>query len=44
MAGSVVFASLLLVHGRSSRWRGVLLIAAYVGVACAFYAAGERVA
>jgi Ca2+:H+ antiporter len=44
MAGSVVFASLLLVNGHSSRWRGAVLTVAYVGVACAFYAAGDRAA
>jgi Ca2+:H+ antiporter len=32
----------LLVQGRSSRARGVLLIAAYVGVAVAFFVSGER--
>jgi Ca2+:H+ antiporter len=39
---SVVFAALLLWGGRSSRWRGALLVAAYVGVAIVFYAAGDR--
>jgi len=42
MGGSVVFASLLLFRGQSSRWRGVALIAAYVGVAVGFYAVGDR--
>jgi Ca2+:H+ antiporter len=42
VAGSVVFTALLLFNGRSSRWRGAALIAAYVGVACAFYAVGDR--
>jgi Ca2+:H+ antiporter len=42
VGGSVVFASLLLAGGRSSRPRGYALIAAYVGVAVAFYLAGER--
>jgi Ca2+:H+ antiporter len=44
--GALVFGSvltlLLLVQGRSSRLRGVILILAYVGVAAAFFAAGER--
>jgi Ca2+:H+ antiporter len=44
--GALVFGSLLtlllLVQGRSSRLRGVILIAAYVGVAAAFFVAGER--
>ena len=42
MGGSVVFAALLLFDGHSSRWRGALLIAAYVGVAIGFYAVGDR--
>jgi Ca2+:H+ antiporter len=42
VAGSVVFTALLLFNGRSSRWRGAALIAAYVAVACAFYAVGDR--
>jgi Ca2+:H+ antiporter len=42
MGGSVVFTSLLLFDGRSSRSRGVVLIAAYVAVAAGFYAAGDR--
>ena len=42
VGGSVVFATLLLAQGRSSRARGVLLIAAYVAIAVAFFAAGER--
>jgi Ca2+:H+ antiporter len=42
VGGSVVFASLLLFGGRSSRWRGYLLIAAYVAVAVGFYLVGER--
>jgi Ca2+:H+ antiporter len=43
LGGSVVFASLLLWGGRSSRLRGTALIAAYVGVAVAFFLAGDRV-
>ncbi len=42
MAGSVLFAALLLFNGRSTRWRGAVLIAAYVGVAFSFYAVGDR--
>jgi Ca2+:H+ antiporter len=42
VAGSVVFTALLLFDGRSSRWRGAVLIAAYVGVAIGFYAVGDR--
>ena len=42
MGGSVVFAALLLAGGRSTRWRGAALIAAYVLVAIGFYAVGDR--
>lgn len=42
VAGSVVFTALLLFGGHSTRWRGVALIAAYVGVAIAFFAVGDR--
>jgi Ca2+:H+ antiporter len=42
VGGSVVFTALLLFDGRSSRWRGAVLIAAYVAVAVGFYAAGDR--
>jgi Ca2+:H+ antiporter len=42
VAGSVVFTALLLFQGHSSRWRGGVLIAAYVAVAVAFYAVGDR--
>ena len=44
MGGSVVFAALLLFNGHSTRWRGAVLIAAYVGVAFGFYAVGDRAA
>jgi Ca2+:H+ antiporter len=42
LGGSVVFTALLLWGGRSSRARGVLLVAAYVGAAVAFFLAGDR--
>jgi Ca2+:H+ antiporter len=42
VGGSVVFASLLLFRGYSTRSRGIVLILAYVGVAVAFFFAGER--
>jgi Ca2+:H+ antiporter len=42
VGGSVVFATLLLLDGNSSRLRGVALIMAYVGVAAAFLLAGDR--
>jgi Ca2+:H+ antiporter len=42
VGGSVVFAALLLFGGRSSRLRGIALIAAYVGVALAFFFSGDR--
>jgi Ca2+:H+ antiporter len=42
LGGSVVVTALLLVQGRSSRWRGVVLIGAYVAAALGFYFAGDR--
>jgi Ca2+:H+ antiporter len=42
VGGSVVFSTLLLAQGRSSRARGIALIAAYVVAALAFFLAGER--
>jgi Ca2+:H+ antiporter len=42
VGGSVAFTALLLWGGHSSRGRGVALIAAYVAVAAAFFAAGDR--
>ena len=39
---SVVVASVLLVDGQSSRLKGVIMIATYVGIAAAFFFAGER--
>jgi Ca2+:H+ antiporter len=42
VAGSVVFTALLLYNGHSSRWKGAVLIAAYLAVAFSFYAVGDR--
>jgi len=42
MGASVLFTALLLFNGRSTRWRGAVLIGAYVLVAFGFYSAGER--
>jgi Ca2+:H+ antiporter len=42
LAVSVVVASILLADGQSSRLKGVILILTYVGIAFAFYQAGER--
>jgi Ca2+:H+ antiporter len=42
LAGSLVFASAVLYGGRSSRFRGGLLVTGYVVVAVAFYFAGDR--
>jgi Ca2+:H+ antiporter len=44
MGGSALFTALLLFRGYSTRWRGAVLIAAYCGVAYAFYAVGDRAA
>jgi Ca2+:H+ antiporter len=42
LAAATIFTFALLVHGRSSRARGVALIVAYVAVAVAFFAVGDR--
>ena len=39
---SVVVASVLLADGQSSRLKGAIMIATYVGIAAAFFFAGER--
>jgi Ca2+:H+ antiporter len=42
MGGSALLAALLLANGRSSSWRGAVLVAGYVGAAVIFYKAGNR--
>jgi Ca2+:H+ antiporter len=42
LGGAVIFTTLVLWGGRSSRFRGGILIAAYVAVAIAFFAVGDR--
>jgi Ca2+:H+ antiporter len=42
LGAATLLTFLLLARGQSSRLRGVALILAYVGVATAFFAAGER--
>jgi Ca2+:H+ antiporter len=42
LAVATVVTSILLADGRSSRLKGVILIATYIGVAIAFFAAGDR--
>jgi Ca2+:H+ antiporter len=42
VGGAALLTSLLLAQGESSRARGVLLIAAYVAVAAAFFLVGDR--
>jgi Ca2+:H+ antiporter len=42
VGGSAAFACVLLWGGRSSRARGVALVAAYVGIALAFFLVGDR--
>jgi Ca2+:H+ antiporter len=42
LAGAVVVTAALLYDGRSSRARGVILIAAYVAAAAAYFIAGDR--
>ena len=42
MIGATLFVGIVLWGGRSSRLRGGLLIATYIGIAVAFYLAGDR--
>ena len=42
MGGAALLAALLLAGGKSSSWRGAMLIAGYIGAALAFYFAGDR--
>ncbi len=42
VGGAVVFTTLLLFGGRSSRARGVALLGAYVAIVVAFFLAGDR--
>jgi Ca2+:H+ antiporter len=42
LGASTVYAALVLYHGHASRLRGALLLAGYLGVVAAFYAAGDR--
>ena len=43
LAFALLFTATVLWGGHSSRLRGALLVAAYLGVAVAFFLAGERV-
>lgn len=42
LGGSAAFAAVLLWDGRSSRARGIALVAAYIGIALAFFLVGDR--
>jgi hypothetical protein len=42
MGGAAILAGLMLVQGRSSSWRGWVLIGGYVVAAAVFYKAGGR--
>jgi Ca2+:H+ antiporter len=42
LIAALAFTAVVLFGGRSSRLRGILLVAAYVGAAVAFFAAGDR--
>jgi Ca2+:H+ antiporter len=42
LGGATIFVAIVLAGGRSSRTRGVLLVAAYVAIAVAFFLVGER--
>jgi Ca2+:H+ antiporter len=42
MGGSALFVALVIADGKSRRWEGALLLAAYVAVAAGFWVAGDR--
>jgi Ca2+:H+ antiporter len=42
LIGATAFVAVVLFDGRSSRFRGVLLIGAYIGIAIAFFLVGDR--
>jgi Ca2+:H+ antiporter len=42
MGGAAAMVAIAAYDGRTRRWEGALLIAAYVGVAAAFFAVGDR--
>jgi Ca2+:H+ antiporter len=42
LGGATAFVAVVLARGRSSRVRGLALIAGYIGVVAAFYVAGDR--
>jgi Ca2+:H+ antiporter len=42
LAGATLLTAVVIADGRSSRLRGLILIAGYVGVAIAFYLVGDR--
>ncbi len=42
LGGAALFTALLLFGGRTSTWRGVVLVAAYAAIATAFFIAGDR--
>jgi Ca2+:H+ antiporter len=42
LAAAVAATSLLLADGHAARWKGAVLVAAYVGAAAAFFIAGDR--
>jgi Ca2+:H+ antiporter len=42
LAGGVILTTIVLWHGRSSKGRGLLLLAGYAAIVVAFFAAGDR--
>ena len=42
LAVATLVTAALLADGRSSRWKGAVLVAVYVGIASAFFVAGDR--
>jgi Ca2+:H+ antiporter len=42
LIGATVFVGIVLYGGQSSRWRGAVLVAAYIGIAVTFLLVGDR--
>jgi Ca2+:H+ antiporter len=42
MAGAAVLVGAMVADGRSRKWEGAVLLAAYAGVVGVFFAAGDR--
>jgi Ca2+:H+ antiporter len=42
MAGAAVLVGAMVADGKSRRWEGAVLVAAYAGVVAGFFVAGDR--